>query len=145
MLKRKPRSTKKKTKKRKPKTCSRCGRIGHTAPRCSSELNPDVEIDTKPINKDRELGHKLLEKQTETVEREEIDGLVPATGLWIINHTRQKIAGKILYVKKDGRVVWKSALGATTATQQNIFKQEGYSYCKDLEPEMLSWNIIGRS
>jgi hypothetical protein len=140
MLKRKTRA-----KKRKPKTCSQCGRTGHTRQTCKTELNPGIEIDTSAINKDRELGHKLLKESKQKVEREEIDGLVPATGLWIVNHSRKKIAGKICYVKRTGEVVWKSALGATTATPQEVFKKEEYSYLENLEPEMLSWNIVGRS
>jgi len=131
----------------KKRRCGICGGIGHNARSCSEKDKPlvvaqSVSTQSRAKKKEKELGHKLLAEKNKKVDREEIDGLIPAKGLWIVHHPRKKIAGKIVKVKKNGDVVWRSALGASITTPQNSFKEEGYSYLIDLEPEMLLWKIV---
>lgn len=134
-------------KKKRQVTCSVCNTVGHNARGCPSKNQPIIETKaetsfSKAKAKQKELGHKILAEKKKKVEREEIDGLAPQKGLWIVHHLRKKIAGKISKVKRNGEVVWKSALGAIISTDQQKLIKEGYSYIKDLEPEMLRWKII---
>jgi hypothetical protein len=122
--------------------CSRCHRTDHNVRTCKVELNPELKLDIRPISKELELGHKILAEQRKIVEREEINGVLPNAGYWIISPKRKKIAGKISSVKRNGEIVWKSSLGAVMTTKQSLFSQSDYCYVTDLEPEMLRWNII---
>ena len=131
--------------------CSVCHKPGHNSQTCPKRLKKS--INSEPINvqpvisfsdaqtKKKEQAHKILKEQNKKVERQEIDGLLPATGLWIVNIKRQRIAGKITQVKRNGEVTYHTALGASVSTPQERLKEAGYSYIQDLEPEMLRWRV----
>ena len=131
--------------------CSICHKPGHNSRTCSKRLQKSTNsepIDIQPVisfsdaqTKKKEQAHKLLQQQNQKVERQEIDGLLPAAGLWIINYKTKRIAGKITQVKRNGDVTYHTSLGASVSTKQEDLKKYGYSYIQDLEPEMLRWRI----
>jgi hypothetical protein len=135
---------------KKKRKCSICNTLGHNARTCPEKDKPiEQSLNVKPTStlseakkKEKELGHSILAAQKKKVEREEINGLTPQKGLWVINSTSRKIAGKIVKVKRNGDIVWKSSSGASIVTNQQKIREEGYSYLTDLEPEMLKWKII---
>jgi hypothetical protein len=125
--------------------CSICFTRGHNSRTCPNKNKPVAQSTStfsRRKEKEKELGHKLLAEKRKKVEREEIDGLVPTAGLWVVHHKRKKIAGKIVKVKRNGDIIWRSAGGASVTTAQETLIDEGYSYITDLEPEMLRWRII---
>lgn len=129
--------------------CGVCGKKGHNARTCPRNKKVELEpIDVQPVisfsdaqAKKKEQAHKLLQQQNQKVERQEIDGLLPAAGLWIINYKTKRIAGKITQVKRNGDVTYHTSLGASVSTKQEDLKKYGYSYIQDLEPEMLRWRV----
>lgn len=140
-------------KKKKQRKCSICNTFGHNARGCPNKNKPIEEtlnIDTVSISsaarkrKEKQLGRQILEEQNKKVERVEVDGQIPKRGLWLVNTEKQKVAGKISKVKRDGTVLWKDCLGAIIPTNQNTLIEQGYSYIEELEVEMLSWKIVGR-
>ena len=136
----------------KKRKCSICSTYGHDARNCPSKNKPIEEvlgiesISSLPRakKKEKELGYQILEEAKKKVDRVEVDGLMPQKGLWLVNFKRQKIAGKIVQVKRSGGVIWKDCLGALITTPQETLIEKEYSYLTELEPEMLSWKIIGR-
>jgi len=137
-------------KKKRQRKCSICSTLGHNAATCPDK-NKTIEeiIGTKSslsraAKKEKELGHQILKDKKKKVERIEIDGLIPQKDMWLVNLKRKKIAGKICKVKRNGDIVWRSVLSATVITPQEKMIENGYSYLKDLEVEMLGWEIVGR-
>lgn len=129
--------------------CGVCGKKGHNARTCPRNKKVELEpINVQPVisfsdaqAKKKEQAHKILKEQNQKVERQEIDGLIPVAGLWIVNIKRKRIAGKITQVKRNGEVTYHTALGASVSTAQERLKEAGYSYIQDLEPEMLRWRV----
>lgn len=124
--------------------CSLCEQPGHNVRNCPSKPKKPEPVKPKKAGRktDKEIGRAILAKEGKKEARQEIAGLKPKTGLWIINVERKKIAGRITQVKRNGDIVRKTAHGATIATPQKLLKEEGYSYVEQLEVEMLIWRIM---
>lgn len=101
--------------------CGNCGQTGHNVRTCKKQRQEDY-----------------LSSLPQEVDREAINGVKPKRGLWIVNPERQRIAGKILYVRKSGQVVYENKLGAHVESEQDTIERSGYQYV-ELEPKMLAW------
>ena len=109
---------------KKQRVCSTCEKPGHTAKTCPGIIP---------------TGHQILIDSKKKAPREEINGIKPSKGLWIINRDKKKIAGQIDFIKRNGIIVWHStASSALVESKPETFKNSGYEYIKDV-PQEEGW------
>lgn len=109
---------------KKQRLCSKCKLSGHNSKTCKGPI---------PI------GHQLLIESKKKAPREEINGIKPGKGLWIINRDKKKIAGQIDFVKRNGIIVWHSTTAnALVESKPETFKDSGYEYTKEI-PQGEGW------
>lgn len=121
--------------KKKQRTCKKCGGIGHDSRNCTSDfVKEDEEI---PI------GHQILQQQKEKVDRIPINNIVPQKGMWIVNVEKQRVAGRISYVKRTGEIVWEDCYMTLIESDPKVFVENGYEYACTIDPIMLRWSVVG--
>jgi hypothetical protein len=112
--------------------CSKCGLAGHYSSTCgtktviqtATEEVPTEKVNAVPVESTSDDGTTTFSK--------------PRKGLWLANQTSKKVAGKIMYVKSDGTVVYESPLGASVESSPETIVDAGYTYV-ELTARMLNW------
>ena len=110
-------------------SCKNCGQSGHNRATCRAGKE---ELPEK---------YKILQESRAKVERVEINGNIPQKGLWLVNPTTNRVAGKILFVKRKGQIVWSDFMAAQVESEQSTFIQSGYEYRNDL-PTGEQWKYL---
>ena len=149
------------------KVCSKCKQAGHNAATCGKEriVKPPPTFQRqcqqclgyghkkrtclgqagKPDNSTRkslvDIGREILAEQKKKVERIEVDGITPATGLWLVNPTRKRCAGMISRVKRTGEILWHDFYGMNAYSKQKDLINDGYKYLADM-PSGEDWSYL---
>ena len=118
--------------------CGNCGKEGHYRVSCGKQPN-----ETKlPHSSLKDQGRQILAEQRKKVDRvEDETGNIPRKGLWVISQGRNKVYGKIQYVKRNGTVVWQDVYGAFIETDQHKLLDNECSFV-ELESTMLKWEVV---
>jgi len=80
--------------------------------------------------KDKEVGRKLRADKRRKQEVKEIGGVLPARGMWLVNPKTRRVAGRILRVRKNGKIVVLSLYGSHVEHDQDAIINNGYQYTK---------------
>lgn len=109
--------------------CRKCNLSGHNSATCKY-----VPCESQPKSL-KEIGREILQQDSIKAPRIEIDGLTPRRGLFIINATKKRCAGKILRIKKNGNVLWQTFHGVIVESKQSVLIAEHYKYSVDIPKE----------
>lgn len=116
--------------------CKTCGNSGHNSRTCgrvktenpveTTQPQPETPTEALVANLD---GHRTIAQYAE-----------PKRGLWVVNPSRKRVAGKILYVKADNKTfVYVDGYTAHHESIVDKVQAAGYQFV-ELEPFMLYWS-----
>lgn len=139
--------------------CKKCGQQGHNSRTCGKEgkINPVVK-GTRQCRKCGNCGHNirtcknqaeyvpekyriLQEIKGPKVDRIPVDGVIPQKGLWMVNPERNRVAGRIMYVKRNGCIVWHDFEGIFVESKQKDIVDSGYKYLSEF-PTGDEWRYL---
>jgi hypothetical protein len=116
--------------------CGNCGKTGHNARTCGRiDRNQKAESETENIEPNVNEAASSVEYNSDP-DNPYFDQ--PKRGLWVVSPARKRIAGKILYVKSTGEVVYENVFGAHVESKQETIAEAKYKYI-DLTARHLRW------
>jgi hypothetical protein len=118
--------------------CSRCQGWAHNVRTCQNQLGKPVDSVRKTL---ADKGREILTEQNKKVERVAVDGVTPATGLWLVNPARKRCAGLISRVKRTGEILWHDFYGMNAYSKQKDLINDGYKYIADM-PSGEDWAYL---
>ena len=139
--------------------CALCGQNGHNVRTCKNRKESTAAVIIVPVSQVSSSGIPAVEAEAQDLMppseseqedpasstfpfgEEQIIFSKPRKGLWLVSQSRKRIAGKILQVKSDGKILYENTLGCYCETDLGKTIEADYQIV-DLQPTMLSWRSI---